>query len=62
MIESREQQVLESKSLLIFDLSNPRTVEETCSSIENINLFNMDEIGDIVKRNIQFRQKEIQSD
>ena len=50
-----------SKSLLIFDLSNPRTVEETCSSIENINLFNMDEIGDIVKRNIQFRRKEIQS-
>src|SRR5574339_99222 len=50
-----------SKSLLIFDLSNPRTVEETCSSIENINLFNMDEIGDIVKRKIQFRRKEIQS-
>jgi glutamyl-tRNA reductase len=50
-----------TKPLLIFDLSNPRTVEELCSSIPNVTLFNMDQIGNIVKRNITFRSKEIQS-
>lgn len=47
--------------MLIFDLSNPRTVDENCSTIPNIDLFNMDQIGNIVKRNIKYRTEEIQS-
>lgn len=47
--------------LLIFDLSNPRTVDENCSSIANVVLFNMDQIGNIVKRNIKYRTEEIHS-
>ena len=31
-----------NKSLFIFDLSNPRTVEDKITSITNVNLFNMD--------------------
>ncbi|MGD1839058.1 MAG: glutamyl-tRNA reductase [Nitrososphaeraceae archaeon] len=49
-----------NKSLSIFDLSNPRTVEDTVSSISLVTLFNMDQIGQIVKNNIKSREKEIQ--
>ena len=48
-------------SLLIFDLSNPRTVEDSISQIDNVFLFNLDQIGGIVQRNLQSRKEEIQS-
>jgi glutamyl-tRNA reductase len=48
-------------SLLIFDLSNPRTVEDSISHIENVRLFNLDQIGGIVQRNLQCRKEEIHS-
>ena len=48
-------------SLLIFDLSNPRTVEDSISHIENVRLFNLDQIGGIVQRNLQWRKEEIHS-
>ncbi len=48
-------------SLLIFDLSNPRTVEDSISHIENVRLFNLDQIGGIVQRNLQSRKEEIHS-
>ena len=59
----RIKQTMESKSssLLIFDLSNPRTVEDSISQIENVYLFNLDQIGEIVQKNIQYRREEIQS-
>jgi glutamyl-tRNA reductase len=48
-------------SLLIFDLSNPRTVEDSISQIDNVFLFNLDQIGGIVQRNLEWRKAEIQS-
>jgi glutamyl-tRNA reductase len=48
-------------SLLIFDLSNPRTVEDNISQIDNVHLFNLDQIGGIVQKNLQWRKAEIQS-
>ena len=59
----RIKKTMETKnsSLLIFDLSNPRTVEDSISHIDNVSLFNLDQIGDIVQKNIKCRRKEIQS-
>lgn len=61
--QDRIKKTMESKntSLLIFDLSNPRTVEEGISQIDNVFLFNLDQIGNIVQRNLQWRKEEIQS-
>jgi len=59
----RIKKTMETKhsSLLIFDLSNPRTVEDAISQIDNVFLFNLDQIGDIVQKNIKCRREEIQS-
>jgi glutamyl-tRNA reductase len=59
----RIKNTMETKqsNLLVFDLSNPRTVEDSISNIENVFLFNLDQIGEIVKKNIEFRREEIQS-
>ena len=59
----RIKKTMETKhsSLLIFDLSNPRTVEDSISQINNVFLFNLDRIGDIVQKNIKCRREEIQS-
>ncbi|HEX6293937.1 MAG TPA: glutamyl-tRNA reductase [Nitrososphaeraceae archaeon] len=59
----RIKKTMETKhsSLLIFDLSNPRTVEDSISQIDNVSLFNLDQIGYIVKKNIKCRREEIQS-
>ncbi|HET9805567.1 MAG TPA: glutamyl-tRNA reductase [Nitrososphaeraceae archaeon] len=59
----RIKKTMETKdsSLLIFDLSNPRTVEDSISQIDNVFLFNLDQIGDIVQKNIKCRREEIQS-
>ena len=61
--QDRIKKTMEAKntSLLIFDLSNPRTVEEGISQIDNVLLFNLDQIGNIVQRNLQWRKEEIQS-
>ena len=61
--QDRIKKTMEAKntSLLIFDLSNPRTVEEGISQIDNVFLFNLDQIGNIVQRNLQWRKEEIQS-
>ena len=61
--QDRIKKTMEAKntSLLIFDLSNPRTVEEGISKIDNVFLFNLDQIGNIVQRNLQWRKEEIQS-
>jgi glutamyl-tRNA reductase len=47
--------------LMIFDLSNPRTVEERVTTINKVKLFNIDQIAEIVERNIQARKSEIES-
>jgi glutamyl-tRNA reductase len=47
--------------LMIFDLSNPRTVEDKIATLNNIKLVNMDQISEIVEKNVGRRKKEIQS-
>ena len=49
------------KFLVLFDLSNPRTVEERVATIKNVKLFNIDKITEIVERNILTRKNEIVS-
>ena len=49
------------KQLVLFDLSNPRTVEDTVGAIENVKLFNIDKIAKLVQDNIKTRKNEIAS-
>ncbi len=49
------------KWLLVFDLSNPRTVEEKISIIKKVKLFNIDQISEKVESNIRARKNEIES-
>jgi glutamyl-tRNA reductase len=49
------------EGLLIFDLSNPRTVEDKVATIKKVKLINIDQISEIVERNIRARKNEIQS-
>jgi len=49
------------KCLVLFDLSNPRTVEERVATIKKVKLFNLDKITEIVERNIRARKNEIVS-
>lgn len=50
-----------NKGLMIFDLSNPRTVEDKIATLNNIKLVNIDQISEIVEKNVVRRRKEIQS-
>lgn len=43
-------------SLMILDLSNPRTVDERVADIESVKLVNLDEIAGIVERNVRERE------
>lgn len=47
--------------MMIFDLSNPRTVEEDVAKVSKVKLINMDQIEELVKRNLHSRQSEIDS-
>jgi len=49
------------KCLVLFDLSNPRTVEARVATIKKVKLFNIDKIAEIVERNIRTRKNEIVS-
>lgn len=49
------------RSMMIFDLSNPRTVDERVATILGIKLINMDQIAELVGKNIRSRMKEIDS-
>lgn len=50
-----------NKGLMIFDLSNPRTVEDKIATLNKIKLVNIDQISEIVEKNVGRRKKEIQS-
>jgi len=50
-----------SKGMMIFDLSNPRTVEDTVASLPGIKLVNMDQIAEMVDKNLLQRQTGIKS-
>jgi glutamyl-tRNA reductase len=47
--------------MLVFDLSNPRTVEDEISTIKGIKLINMDQIAEIAENNLKLRKNEITS-
>jgi len=49
------------EGIMILDLSNPRAVEERVASISKIKLVNMDQIVEIVEKNIRSRRNEIYS-
>src|ERR671915_2208524 len=50
-----------SSSMMIFDLSNPRTVDERVATIRGVKLINMDQIAELVAKNMRFRVKEVNS-
>jgi len=50
-----------SNSMMVFDLSNPRTVDEGVATIRGVKLINMDQIAELVAKNMRFRVKEVNS-
>jgi glutamyl-tRNA reductase len=48
-------------SMMIFDLSNPRTVDERVATIRGVKLINMDQIAELVGKNMRSRMKEVDS-
>jgi glutamyl-tRNA reductase len=48
-------------AIMIFDLSTPRTVDERVASIHGVKLVNMDQIKELVEKNMRSRMKEVQS-
>ena len=48
-------------SMMIFDLSNPRTVDERVATIRGVKLINMDQIAELVGKNMRSRIKEVNS-
>lgn len=49
------------EGMMIFDLSNPRTVEEKVATIKKVKLINIDQISEMVEKNMRARKNEIQS-
>jgi glutamyl-tRNA reductase len=49
------------EGMMIFDLSNPRTVDEKVATIHGVKLINMDQIAELVGKNMRSRMKEINS-
>jgi len=47
--------------LMIFDLSNPRTVDDRVTAIHGVKLVNMDQIAELVGKNMRSRMKEVRS-
>ncbi|MDW0145358.1 MAG: glutamyl-tRNA reductase [Nitrososphaeraceae archaeon] len=48
-----------NQGMMIFDLSNPRTVDDKIATISGIKLVNIDQIAEIVDRNLKRRYEEI---
>ncbi|HJU96045.1 MAG TPA: glutamyl-tRNA reductase [Nitrososphaera sp.] len=48
-------------SMMIFDLSNPRTVDERVATIRGVKLINMDQIAELVGKNMRSRINEVNS-
>jgi glutamyl-tRNA reductase len=59
----RIEKAMEGRSdgMMIFDLSNPRTVDEKVATIHGVKLVNMDQIAELVGKNMRSRMKEISS-
>ncbi len=50
-----------SSSMMVFDLSNPRTVDERVATIRGVKLINMDQIAELAAKNMRTRVKEVNS-
>ena len=48
-----------NQGMMVFDLSNPRTVDDKIATISGIKLVNIDQIAEIVDRNLKRRYEEI---
>lgn len=48
-----------NEGMMIFDLSNPRTVDERVTSVHGVKLVNMDQIAELVGKNMRSRSKEV---
>jgi glutamyl-tRNA reductase len=48
-----------NKGMMIFDLSNPRTVDDKVTSVHGVKLVNMDQIAELVGKNMRSRTKEV---
>src|SRR3712207_5667753 len=48
-------------SMMIFDLSNPRTVDDRVATIRGVKLINMDQIAELVGKNMRSRINEVNS-
>lgn len=51
--------IKKNRAMMIFDLSNPRTVDDNIATISGIKLVNIDQIAEIVDRNLKRRHEEI---
>ncbi|MGQ0638580.1 MAG: glutamyl-tRNA reductase [Nitrososphaerota archaeon] len=49
------------KGMMILDLSNPRTVDEKIATISNIKMFNLDQVAEMVDKNMRSRIGEVSS-
>ncbi len=49
------------KGMMILDLSNPRTVDEKVATISNIKMFNLDQVAEMVDKNMRSRIGEVSS-
>ena len=48
-----------NKGIMILDLSNPRTVDEKVATIRGVKLMNLDQIAEIVEKNMNARQNKV---
>src|SRR5919112_536555 len=58
-IENATRKTKRSKSMMVFDLSNPRTVDERVAAIRGVKLINMDQIAELAGKNMRSRIKEV---
>ncbi|MHC1579951.1 MAG: glutamyl-tRNA reductase [Candidatus Alkanophagales archaeon] len=47
------------RKLIIIDIANPRDVEESVSRIENVELYNIDDLREVSRRNLETRLREV---
>lgn len=50
-----------SKGMMILDLSNPRTVDEKVATISGVKLMNLDQIAEMVEKNMNARSNKVKS-
>ena len=59
--EAMKPRKASGKGMIIFDLSNPRTVDDGVTSIQGVKLINMDQIAELVTKNMRSRINEVRA-